>query len=85
VQVKHDGPASTAPSVPYFEISVQGHLAASNDRFAWCAAHPDVGGPRDDVPSLEFSVPYFELSLFGTVRVLRGDGPHSSLKLEANS
>jgi hypothetical protein len=64
-----DGAASST-SVPYFALSVRGHLADSaRAPLADRDAHEESPGAHEVRLAADRAVPYFELSLPGSVRV----------------
>ena len=64
--------------MPYFDLSVRGHVADSV-RAHWTgrASHEEDRRQQDTLLEADRAVPYFELSVPGSVRVYQGhNGPH---------
>src|SRR5688572_25079125 len=72
---KHGRPAS-GTSVPYFEFSVKGHLTDSaRGHPTGRVAHEEPRHDYDMLLGADPAVPYFELSLPGSVRVYQDTDP----------
>jgi hypothetical protein len=68
-RAEHDR-SSSGTSEPYFALSVRGHLADSaRAPLADRESHEEGEGEQDVLLAADRAVPYFELSLPGSVRV----------------